>query len=276
MGDFIIKWGMWAGPDYAGGKFANGLNFKDETDLMFKAYFPGTSTYVAPTSYLDGAARIHDLGYWYAEDQLRQGLTQQFHVESVGLLTTEQKTSPVYLDLMKGMKNAYNNADLVLVQNILQYKPPNAIESAYRDLMLSTFVLKSMLLNGGDVQLGSLLPKLQEIAPGLQLPSTVSTILNAVPEVAKAAYWMYTGLQDLAISGLSAQEMGLLNQHLTSALNLEQPGYPQAANPELGVLALQSKDTLVSFPVDPVTHRVIWDPVTNLATANVTIDGHNS
>ena len=116
MANFIMQWGRWAGPEFSGGFQLENMPYDQQVKNIYQAYFHPSADN-APISYLDAAARVHDLAYWSAEDKLRDGLLARFNVDSVDKLTSGQKFSDAFKELDAEKTSRYMDADLVLFEN---------------------------------------------------------------------------------------------------------------------------------------------------------------
>ena len=146
-GDFIMKWGRWAGPKYSAGAFMEGRTWSEETSLVREGYFSDAPQY-QPVNFIDAAARIHDLAYWHAEDRFATGLQREFSVSSLSGLSAEQLGSTAFAEFRRAETFAKYEADVVLIRNALAYRPINLFGQAYRDMLLQAFTLKASLTSG--------------------------------------------------------------------------------------------------------------------------------
>lgn len=197
-GGTVPRFGMYAGPNYAGGHALRPGELPDAPVWR-----------VPPVGYLDDITRNHDINYTYIEQTYRAG----------DAASREAKTQ------------AFWQADKEMLGAMLRYQPNNWLEAQYRQAAIQAFVAKADLnyrptvdvVGDWNRELADLDPKFpamrvnEEGRPAWSLPG----LLHA------GATYTGTGMEALSTSGVNSQVAGLFNLHI-------KPGHIEAQRVNTG------------------------------------------
>jgi hypothetical protein len=184
-GGFVSRFGMFAGPNYCGGRtFADGQ-------------VPDAEAWqVAPIGFLDDVTRNHDIYYTYVENVYRSA------------------------DAASRCRALWC-ADKEMLQNVLGYRPANWLEARYRKALIQAFIAKADMKYGKHIDLvrdwnGGLADIDPGYGPIARLDSgTIDWKLFSLAW--DGGYYSSTGMELLATSGLNVQVALLFNQHIDAS-----------------------------------------------------------
>ncbi|HSV52211.1 MAG TPA: hypothetical protein VLJ57_08860, partial [Burkholderiaceae bacterium] len=193
-GGTVPRFGMFAGPNYAGGKaWANG---QLPTSEAWK---------VTPIGVLDAVTKNHDINYTYIE-QTYKG--------------TDAAT-------LRAKNQALWQSDKEMLSNMLAYQPQNWLEAQYRDAAVQAFIAKADISYGKDIDLvgdwNRDLSGLDSKYGPLQRNDSGGVNWNVFSLAGAGATYTSTGMEALSTSGVNVQVAMLFNDHL-------QPGNIAAQN----------------------------------------------
>jgi hypothetical protein len=181
-GGFVLRFGMFAGPNYCGGRtFADGQ-------------IPDPQAWdVAPVGLLDDVTRNHDIYYTYIE-----------HVYGNADVASRSR--------------AYWRADKEMLHNVLGYRPANWLEGQYRKALIQAFVAKADMKYGKHVDLieewNESLADLDPDYGPLRRRDDGSIDWPLHSLLWHGATYGATGMELLATSGVNVQIALLFNQHI--------------------------------------------------------------
>lgn len=181
----IPRFGMYAGPGYAGG-----VKLADNA-------IPTVSTWnVVPVNFIDQVTRAHDINYTWIEK----------------VYSGSDKESKLAKD------RAFWQADKEMLTNVMAWRPDanDWISTMYRDALIKGFALKATRYDGIDLQkdwtaLGQLDKKYADT------PGYWSSLFPGLGALNTGGKYQLYGMEALTGSGLNVQQMLLFNQHITSA-----------------------------------------------------------
>ena len=233
-GGLVPRFGMYAGPNYAGGR-ALGANELPTAQVW----------QVRPIGFLDDVTRNHDINYTYI-DQVYQGNDA----------STEASRN-----------QALWQADKEMLGNMLGYQPTNWLEGQYRNAAIKAFVAKADMNYRPAVDVVSEWNRdLADIDPKFPALSASESgrAQWSLPSLAHAgATYTSTGMEALSTSGVNTQVAMLFNTHINpkhiDPLNPtpRDRDYPETQRDGSNRILVPQRD-----PIDP-----------NVFTAEGSIDG---
>lgn len=193
-GGFIPRFGMYAGPGYAGG-----LAW-EEKDLVSR-----NAWQVAPVSFLDGVTQNHDINYTHIEQTyMEKGPDGVLHPRQ-GFTQTD-------------VNQALWQADLEMLANVLKVQPTNWLEATYRKALIEGFIVKADASYGRDINLvADWNTKLAQLDPQrglLERLDSGGVAWNLISGLNAGATYTSTGMEALSTSGVNVQIALLFNQHM--------------------------------------------------------------
>ena len=182
---YVPRFGMYAGPNYAGGH------------ALRNGELPDTAVWrVPPVGYLDDVTRNHDINYTYIE----QTYTGQ------DAASREAKTQ------------AFWQADKEMLAGMLGHQPSNWLEAQYRTAAVQAFVAKADMgyrpavdvVGDWNRELAGIDPKF----PALQANEQGRARWNPMGLMHDGATYTSTGMEALSTSGVNSQVAVLFNTHI--------------------------------------------------------------
>ena len=181
-GGFVSRFGMYAGPNYCGGR-----TFPDGKVPDAEAW------QVAPIGFLDDVTRNHDTYYTYVENVYR-GADAASRCRALWC------------------------ADREMLRNALGYRPANWLEGRYRKALIQAFIAKADMKYGSHIDLvKDWNDGLAGIDPDYgPIERLDSGTINWKPFglLWDGGYYSSTGMELLATSGVNVQIALLFNQHI--------------------------------------------------------------
>lgn len=184
-GGAVPRFGMYAGPNYAGGQ------------AWGKGQMPSAQAWqVRPIGFLDDVTRTHDINYTYIEQTYRGS----------DAAAQAAKTQ------------AFWQADKEMLANMLGYQPRNWLEGQYRSAAVHAFVAKADMSYGKHVDvvgewnqdLAGIDPKF----PAMPVTESGRADWNPFGLAHAGATYTSTGMEALSTSGVNGQVAMLFNQHI--------------------------------------------------------------
>ncbi|AOW13457.1 hypothetical protein LPB72_10555 [Hydrogenophaga crassostreae] len=184
-GGVVPRFGMYAGPNYAGGRSLHVGELPTAEDWQ-----------VRPIGFLDDVTRDHDINYTYIE-KVYQG---------------NDATSKAERTL------ALWQADKEMLGNMLGYQPTNWLEGQYRDAAIKAFVAKADtsyrpavdVVSEWNRDLAGIDPKF----PALNASESGRAQWSLPSLVHAGATYTSTGMQALSTSGVNSQVAMMFNEHI--------------------------------------------------------------
>lgn len=181
----VPRFGMYAGPNYAGGQVWKPNELPSEQAWQ-----------VRPIGFLDDVTRTHDINYTYIE--------QTYKGDDAATKAARTK--------------AYWQADKEMLVNMLGYQPDNWLEGQYRDAAVQAFVAKADLgyrphvnvVDEWNRDLAGIDPRF----PALQQTEDGRAMWAPHRLVHAGATYAVTGMEALSTSGVNQQAAMLFNTHL--------------------------------------------------------------
>lgn len=184
-GGFVPRFGMYAGPNYAGGRTLRLGEAPNAEDWR-----------VAPTGFLDDVTRNHDINYTYIEK----------------VYTGNDAASRA------ARNQALWQADKEMLGNMLRYQPGNWLEAQYRDAAIKAFVAKADTSYRPHVDVVSEwnrdLAGIDPQFPSLSASESGRAQWKVFGLVHSGATYTSTGMESLSTSGVNTQVAMLFNTHL--------------------------------------------------------------
>ena len=184
-GGFVPRFGMYAGPNYAGGRALRPGETPSAEDWR-----------VAPIGFLDDVTRNHDINYTYIEK----------------VYTGNDAASRA------ARNQALWQADKEMLGNMLRYQPGNWLEAQYRDAAIKAFVAKADtsyrphvdVVREWNRDLAGIDPQF----PTLSASESGRAQWKVFGLVHSGATYTSTGMESLSTSGVNTQVAMLFNTHL--------------------------------------------------------------
>lgn len=195
-GGFVPRFGMYAGPNYAGGRKLRAGELPDAVDWQ-----------VRPVGFLDDVTRNHDINYTYIEK----------------VYTGNDAASRA------DRNQALWQADKEMLGNMLRYQPGNWLEAQYRDAAIKAFVAKADtsyrphvdLVREWNRDLAGIDPQFSTLSAS----ESGRAQWNVFGLVHSGATYTSTGMESLSTSGVNTQVAMLFNTHVTPGhLDPHKPG----------------------------------------------------
>lgn len=184
-GGFVPRFGMYAGPNYAGGR------------ALRSGEAPSAAVWqVRPVGFLDDVTRNHDINYTYIEK----------------VYTGDDAASRA------ARNQALWQADKEMLGNMLRYQPGNWLEAQYRDAAIKAFVAKADTSYRPHVDVVSEwnrdLAGIDPRFPSLSASESGRAQWQVWRLVHSGATYTSTGMEALSTSGVNTQVAMLFNTHL--------------------------------------------------------------
>lgn len=182
---FVPRFGMYAGPNYAGGH------------ALRKGELPDAAVWrVPPVGYLDDLTRNHDINYTYIEQ-------------------TYQGNDPAS---QTARTQALWQADKEMLAGMLHYQPSNWLESQYRSAAVQAFVAKADMgyrpavdvVGDWNREFAGIDPKF----PALQASEQGRARWSLPRLLHDGGIYINTGMEALSTSGVNSQVAVLFNTHI--------------------------------------------------------------
>lgn len=184
-GGFVPRFGMYAGPNYAGGRALRPGETPSAADWQ-----------VRPIGFLDDVTRNHDINYTYIEK----------------VYTGDDAASRA------ARNQALWQADKEMLGNMLRYQPANWLEAQYRDAAIRAFVAKADMSYRPHVDVVSEwnrnLAGIDPRFPSLSASESGRAQWQVFGLVHSGATYISTGMEALSTSGVNTQVAMLFNTHL--------------------------------------------------------------
>jgi hypothetical protein len=201
----VPRYGMYAGPNYAGGRALGTNELPTAQDWQ-----------VRPIGFLDDVTRNHDINYTYIE-KVYQGNDPASRPER---------------------NLALWQADKEMLGNMLRYQPTNWLEGQYRDAAIKAFVAKADMEYRPAVDVVSEwnrdLAGLDHKFPALTASESGRAQWSLPSLVHAGATYTSTGMEALSTSGVNTQAALLFNTHIKPKhIDPLQPAQRDHAYPQL-------------------------------------------
>lgn len=184
-GGFVPRFGMYAGPNYAGGRALRPGETPSAMDWQ-----------VPPIGFLDDVTRNHDINYTYIEK----------------VYSGDDAASRA------ARNQALWQADKEMLGNMLRYQPANWLEAQYRDAAIRAFVAKADMSYRPHVDVVSEwnrdLAGIDPRFPSLSASESGRAQWRVFGLVHSGATYTSTGMEALSTSGVNVQVAMLFNTHL--------------------------------------------------------------